>query len=570
MNTRCHRPNTTRTAALTLLAGALVLAACGSDDDTSASPDDTAATSAAIDTTADSTARDARKGVTGNECPMVVDASSADFYPIQPSFSAAYTASAQKLNDDTADWAYLVTGDFPYSNWMAWYLYDTNGVPVYKLSDQDILPDAGSTNPFVDGNSVLAPKRSYTLYFMPSTTPADVVSDMQAAGQNVALLPAADGDTPGVSIVSRSYWSFANDDLGEYDRSGYGGPTDTPYPLISAVTTDPTTGQITGTPVDNCGAQSQLPEALWFDRETGRPIVTFENANPPSPKELTDLPKWLVQTGSFSGAMGKEFPPSPVPNEVQFYRNVASSTPYADVQSAPAKGDPPDACGGYVMANLPNDVVSIVHIPQVPSFPDYTGANEATLNSGDDYDVSFYSIVIYGSAKQLDAFGTVDNSQLGNSQIALNDDGSATVVLYPQSASEDQIDRIAAVVDANGWNLLKSGVQTDTAPNLLVIREKGQNEQWENALSANDVTQGGPCPQSADPSLPLPQDPPSAQVTQTNGMGLTAPAGENCTIDEFLSGACLERFQSRQQEAGQAWSASGDWPAQLDAGSAGG
>ena len=66
---------------------------------------------------------------------MVLDASEADFYPIQPSFSAGYTVTAQKLNSATADWAYVISGDFPYSQWMAWYLYDTKGVPLFKFSD---------------------------------------------------------------------------------------------------------------------------------------------------------------------------------------------------------------------------------------------------------------------------------------------------------------------------------------------------------------------------------------------------------------------------------------------------
>ncbi len=151
--------------AIGVAAGALFIAACSSDGDSAStesqpdtSPAATSATSEPATTessVASSTPRDADPAVTGNECPMVVDASSADFYPIQPSFSAGYTAAGQKLNSDTADWAYVVEGDFPYSNWMAWYLYDTNGVPVYKVSDQDIIPDEGSTNPFVDGNPIL-------------------------------------------------------------------------------------------------------------------------------------------------------------------------------------------------------------------------------------------------------------------------------------------------------------------------------------------------------------------------------------------------------------------------------
>ena len=241
-------------------------------------------------------------------------------------------------------------------------------------------------------------------------------------------------------------------------------------------------------------------------------------------------------------------------DQVQFYRNVASSTPYADVQSAPAEGDPPDACGGYVMANLPNDVVSVVRVPEVPSYPSYEGATASTTNDQDAYEVQFYSVVIYGADKQLDAYGTNENSQLGNTQIAEDADGGATFVAYPNGATDEQVEQIAAVVKANGWNLLKSGRQTDVAPNLMVVREKGQNPNWENALSANKVTQGAPCPQSTDPTLPLPQNPPSSQVTQSNGMGRSAPAGQNCTVEEFLSGDCVEELSARLAQSGQVWS----------------
>ena len=249
-----------------------------------------------------------------------------------------------------------------------------------------------------------------------------------------------------------------------------------------------------------------------------------------------------------------------MPSEVQFYRNVAANSPYADVQSAPPVGDPPDACGGYVMANLPNDVVSLVHVPQVPTFPDYQGATDTTLNDNDQFDLAFYSAVIYGAKKQLDALGTVKNSQIGNRQIKVNDDGSATIVLYPRSATKQQVAAIKAVVDANGWNLLRSGRQTKLAPNLMVIREKGPNDTWPNSLSPNSATAGAPCPQTDDPTLPLPQDPPDAQVTQFNGMGLAAPQGQNCSIKAFLSGKCLKAFGAQLAEDGSVWSATSATP----------
>jgi hypothetical protein len=39
-------------------------------------------------------------------------------------------------------------------------------------------------------------------------------------------------------------------------------------------------------------------------------------------------------------------------------------------------------------------------------------------------------------------------------------------------------------------------------------------------------------------------------------MGLSAPQGENYTVDEFLSGACLESFKKQLTADGAKWSAS--------------
>jgi hypothetical protein len=376
---------------------------------------------------------------------------------------------------------------------------------------------------------------------------------MRSEGKNVALLPAT-GTTEGVSIVSRSYWPLSNDGLGDYDRFGYGGPTHTAAHTITAYMTDASTGQLSDIPLADCGSQSQLPEKLWYDAVKNGPIVSFADATPPSDGQLADLPHFLLETGSFSGTLGSEFPPTPVADEVQFYRNVAANSPYADVAAAPPQGDPPDACGGYVMANLPNDVVSLIRIPKVPTFPDYQGATDSTLNVDDQFDLKFYSVVVYGADKQIDAVGSVENSQIGNRQIRQDVDGGATVVVYPRSATSDQVARIQAVAKANGWNILKGGTQTAKAPNLVVVREKGANPNWANSLSPNQTTKGAPCPQTSDPSLPLPQDPPSAQVTQKNGMGLSAPQGANCSIDEFMSGACLKRLGSQIAAAGGVWS----------------
>ena len=150
----------TRSPRLLALPVALVLGLAACTSTPSGSPATPETSSSATEAASGATAS-SEPAVSGNECPQVFDASQADFYPIQPSFSAGYTAAGQHLNSDTADWAYVVEGDFPYSNWMAWYLYSAKGVPLFKFSDTAITPDQGSTNPFVDGNPILAPERSW-------------------------------------------------------------------------------------------------------------------------------------------------------------------------------------------------------------------------------------------------------------------------------------------------------------------------------------------------------------------------------------------------------------------------
>ena len=79
------------------------------------------------------------------------------------------------------------------------------------------------------------------------------------------------------------------------------------------------------------------------------------------------------------------------------------------------------------------------YVDEVTSFP---------MATSNDDQVQFYSVVVYGGAKQLDAFGTLKNSQIGNRQIKQNTDGSATIVLYPNGATDDQVTKIAAVASA--------------------------------------------------------------------------------------------------------------------------
>jgi hypothetical protein len=516
-----------------LLVVAAVLAGCGGDGDSGS--------------TATSTATTAGSSAAANVCPQIVDWSSADFFPIQPSFSAGYQMFLQKNESSTQDVGYVLEGDFPYANWMAWYVYTGAGFPVAKLSGADITPQDGATNPNVDGEPILAPERGYRVQFLPATTPKDVQSELEDAGENVVLLPALKGQPNGsstASIVGRSYWALEG-----YDRSGYGGPTDTPFPELRAYEIG-SDGKLTDEPAS---CESRVPKRLQFDTQTGEGAITFSKAPKRSNESvLRDRPDQVLFTG---GEIGRQKAPRPNPDQVAFYRNPVVAAPYADVQSVPGYGDPPDACGGYVLANLRDDRVNLVRVPQVPTYANYAGATSETLNNSDEVDVQFYSFVVYGAAKQVSAVGSPENSQIGNTQIKQDADGGATVMVWPRSAPEDVQEKLFAYARERGWNILKGGIETAAAPNTMIIREKGQNSSWKNAISANPATPGAPCPQTTDPSIEMPDNPPSAAVTQQNGMGLTAPQGAACTAKEVLNGSCLARVRKVIADSGGAFSA---------------
>ncbi len=406
--------------------------------------------------------------VTGNECPTLVYAANASFYPVQPSFHAGYDNVWEKLNATTASWAFVISAQFPYSNWTSWNLYNLKGVPLFTFNRTKIQPDPGSVNPFQSGVPVLAPNRSYHLYLMPASTPASVISAMQAqfGSGNVTTLPAV-GSTKAWAATLRSYWSFAFNGgaFASYDRFGFGGPTQTPYPTIQAFLTDPTTGALTNTPAGNCGAQSPFPKRSWYNPATGKPVITAA-ALPRPVIRINNVPQFFLNNGFFAAAAPAEAPPSYVPQYVQFYRNPAATSPYADVSQLPAAGSPPDACGGYVVTNLPNNRVSLIHVPQVPTFPNYATATASTLRTNAD-DVQYFSIIQYGVNRQVYTFGdrnpvqALRNSELGNQEIAQNSDGSATFVVYPTSATLDQVIQIAAIAKANDWNILHGGVKRE-------------------------------------------------------------------------------------------------------------
>ena len=100
-------------------------------------------------------------------------------FALQPDPHAAYTYVIPKVTTDPI--GYEITGDFPYAAWTSWTIYDAQAKPFSLATDSKITPDAGSVNPFVVGNPVLAPKRSFTLLVLPQGTDTGAIEEAALA-----------------------------------------------------------------------------------------------------------------------------------------------------------------------------------------------------------------------------------------------------------------------------------------------------------------------------------------------------------------------------------------------------
>ncbi|MFM0169136.1 hypothetical protein PQR33_07250 [Paraburkholderia sediminicola] len=71
----------------------------------------------------------------------------------------------------------FLKGQYAYSRYLSFNSYQTNNSPAAKLTDFQIAPDAGSTNPFVTGASRYAANRNYTLEIVPTSAPSIAASN---------------------------------------------------------------------------------------------------------------------------------------------------------------------------------------------------------------------------------------------------------------------------------------------------------------------------------------------------------------------------------------------------------
>ena len=98
--------------------------------------------------------------------PIIVDQDTANI--AYPDTNSTYWAMPTNFSlGDTV----TISGEFAHARYMSFNSYDPSGSSVGGLRDDAILPDAGSANPYVDGESLDATPRNYTVTVNVTTTP---------------------------------------------------------------------------------------------------------------------------------------------------------------------------------------------------------------------------------------------------------------------------------------------------------------------------------------------------------------------------------------------------------------
>ncbi len=120
-----------------------------------------------------------------------------------PDGGAVYWATTFSMPENAPD-AYLeITGNFPQARYMSLHSYTEGGAPYDRIMDVDIVPDAGSENPYLSGQ--YGDAMGYTLRVMQGEAPPD------RAPNTVYFGPADKVDRS--PILLRHYIPETGDDL---------------------------------------------------------------------------------------------------------------------------------------------------------------------------------------------------------------------------------------------------------------------------------------------------------------------------------------------------------------------
>jgi hypothetical protein len=474
-------------------------------------------------------------------------------FPLQADPRCAYSyVVVPKLPAQGKPVGFLIDAEFPYAAWFSWTIYGENALAVSLAGDRGIVPDAGSTNPFVENNPVFAPSRHYRLLLLPEIPPAKPLAPSLAdiPEENLHTIPIKDSVT---AIAYRVYQAFPG-----YNLGGASGPTNTPFPAVYAVNYE------TGETLDCTGYDVVPPTIGHLPGDT--PDVynlygtTSAGAAPGLDlRALADGTRLLRQAPEFAALQSKagwQFAPEIDPALVTFTRPPLA--PGADVSSMP----PPDNCAGYLGARVDPRRIALIRIPHVASIFE-TAVLEPNTTFPEDYEAAYISLTMYGASVNTYEPDDPESASLANAEFQLDDTGGSTIVVWPRDLPVRERKQLFTYARARGWALIRGGrVGLLTTANLL-LRLKGASDSYYGAYTpippippVRSGRTGVPCYfEGAAPGALWSEignaDDPMYYVASFQNLGNAAPQGVHCAgTAEVLNGSCLGRLKAYIEEAG--------------------
>lgn len=325
-------------------------------------------------------------------------------FPLQPDPHAAYSYVLPSLPNDGVPVGFVIDAEFPYSAWFSWTIYGKKAMAESLMSDHDVVPDAGSTNPFVTGEPVSVAKRHYRILLVP---PGATVAASLASISNVLAMPT---DASSFAIAYRVYQAFEG-----YNLGGSRGPTNTPFPSITAI------NYKSGNMLD-CAKYNSVPPTIGrLPTDTPDVDNIYYGSVPGRGASQSQLMKMLRLLGDpmfsslQSNAAGYMFAPEIDSALVTFTRPPLA--PGADVSSVP----PPNNCSGYLGALVHPDQIGLIRIPHAPSIFETTALTPNTTYP--DTQGAYASMTMYGASVGVYESDDPDSASLADAEFQPDETG---------------------------------------------------------------------------------------------------------------------------------------------------
>jgi len=482
-------------------------------------------------------------------------------FPLQADPHAAYSyIIVPKLPAHGIPVGFFVDAEFPYAAWFSWTIYGENADAVSLATDYKISPDAGSTNPFVNGNPVFTPNRHYRLLLLPPDIPpgkelAPSLADIP--NQNMIPIPIHDSPT---AIAYRVYQAFPG-----YKLGGSSGPTNTSFPSVYAVNYE------TGETLD-CSQYNVVPPTIGrlpTDTPDVYNLYGTASANAPPGQDLRELVEGMrllhvPEFAALQSKVGWQFAPQIDPALVTFTRPPRA--PGADVSSVP----PPDNCAGYLGALVDPRRIALIRLPHVASiFETATLAPNTTFP--DNPQAAYISLTMYGAVVNTYQPDDPKSASLADSEFQRDETGGSTILVWPRDLPVREHEQLFTYARTQGWTLMRGGrVGPLTTANLL-FRLKRPNDDYYGAytplvIEGVLVRSGVPCyfkgaaPGARWSEIENAADP-MDYVASFQNLGNAAPQGVHCAgTAEVLDGSCLSRLEAYIEATGGKYFNPGDVP----------